>query len=95
MVYDEDCILVHWERWEPLTKVGPQYHALHQITSRWSKELKVKSETENMEEIYKSETVNILEENTRKCFHNLGVEKTFLSMMQKIETNKDFKILTM
>lgn len=38
-----------------------------------------------MEEIYKSETVNILEENTDKCFHNLGVEKN---------RNKDFKILT-
>lgn len=46
-----------------------------------------------MEEIYKSETVNILEENTHKCFHNLGVEKAFFKYDTK-NRNKDFKILT-
>lgn len=36
-----------------------------------------------MEDLCKSEAVNKLEENVDKCFHNLGMEKDFLSMTQK------------
>lgn len=47
-----------------------------------------------MEDTYKSEAVNILEENVDKCFHDLGVEKDF-KYDTKRNKRKDFKILTL
>lgn len=47
-----------------------------------------------MEDTYKSEAVNILEENVGKCFHDLGVEKDF-KYDTKRNKRKDFKILTL
>lgn len=53
-----------------------------------------KRSCKNMEDTYKSEAVNILEENVDKCFHDLGVEKDF-KYDTKRNKRKDFKILTL